>query len=274
VERYRCRPQLLALEDRCLPSLIITTVAGTGTAGFNGDNQPATSAQLNGPVGVAVDAQGNLFIADFDNNRVREVVKATGQIITVAGTGTAGFNGDNQPATSAYLNGPVGVAVDAQGNLFIGEFRNQRIREVVKATGQIITVAGTGTASFNGDNQPANSAQLNRPSGVAVDAQGNLFIADRFNQRVREVVKATGQIITVAGTGTFGFNGDNQLATSAQLLNPLGVAVDAQGNLFIADTANNRVRKVAAPPLPPPPPPPPPAHHINPAIFVRSFHHR
>jgi DNA-binding beta-propeller fold protein YncE len=108
---------------------------------------------------------------------------------------------------------------------------------------------------------------------VAVDAQGNLFIADQGNQRAREVVKATGQIITVAGTGTGGFNGDNQPATSAQLFFPSGVAVDAQGNLFIADEANNRVRKVAAPPLPPPPPPPPPPHHINPAIFVRSFHH-
>ena len=172
---------------------------------------------MNDPSGVAVDASGNLFFADQGNNRVREVVKATGNIITVAGNGTAGYSGDDVPATSAMLNQPNGVAVDASGNVFIADWHNNRIREVVKATGNIITVAGTGTAGFSGDGGPATSAKVNYPGGVAVDASGNLFIADSSNERIREVVKATGVITTVAGNGTVGFGGDGGPPTSAAM---------------------------------------------------------
>ncbi|EFL31779.1 NHL repeat-containing protein [Streptomyces viridochromogenes DSM 40736] len=223
----------------------ITTVAGTGIAGFNGDNQPAVNAQLNSPIGVAVDAGGNLFITDFNNQRVRRVDAATRQITTVAGTGTAGFNGDNQSAVNAQLYGPVGVAADAGGNLFIGDYANHRVRRVDAATRQITTVAGTGIAGFNGDNQPAVNAQLNAPHTVAVDSGGNVFIADTSNHRVRRVDAATRQITTVAGIGTAGFNGDGGPAIGVQLNSPVGVAVDSGGGLFIADASNYRVRKVS-----------------------------
>ena len=271
----------------------IVTAAGNGTAGYSGDNGPATAAELNSPLGVAVDSAGDLFIADTattwsarwsrrpatsspspatappvtaattgpppppswtspcgvavdsagdlfiadtDNNVIREVVKATGDIITVAGNGTAGYSGDNGPATAAELDSPRGVAVDAAGDLFIADYGNNVIREVVKATGDIITVAGNGTAGYSGDNGPATAAELNDPNGVAVDSAGDLFIADSDNNVIREVVKATGDIITVAGNGTAGYSGDNGPATAAELNGPDGVAVDSAGDLFIADT--------------------------------------
>ncbi len=222
----------------------IVTVAGTGSPVYNGDNIPATSANIGRPNGVAVDASGNLFIADTYNNRIREVVKATGNIITIAGTGSIGFSGDGGPATAAKLNYAFAVAVDASGNVYFADQGNNRVREIVKATGTIITVAGTGSASYNGDNIPATSAMLNQPNGVAVDAAGNVYIADWHNSRIREVVKATGTIITVAGTGSPGFSGDNGLATSAMLNYPGGVAVDGSGNIFIADSSNARIREV------------------------------
>jgi len=219
----------------------ITTIAGDGTAGFSGDSGPATSAQLNAPVGVAVDAAGNLFIADKENHRIRKVDTA-GVITTIAGDGTAGFSGDGSAATSAQLNRPYGVAVDAAGNLFIAELNNNRIRKVDTA-GIITTVAGDGTAAYGGDNGAATAAQLFVPLGVAVDAAGNLFIAGTGSQRIRKVDTA-GIITTVAGDGTAGFSGDGSAATSAQLNAPVGVAVDAAGNLFIVDKDNQRIRKV------------------------------
>jgi PKD repeat protein/biopolymer transport protein ExbD len=217
----------------------ITTIAGTGVAGSAGDGGQATSAQLNRPRGIAIDAQGNVYIADENANRVRKL--SGGIISTVAGTGTAGFSGDGGQATSAQLKGPIGVAVDAQGNLYIGDLGNQRVRKV--SGGIISTVAGTGTAGYSGDGGQATSAQINSPYGVAVDAQGNLYIADFGNQRIRKV--SGGIISTVAGTGTAGATGDGGQATSAQLKNPIGVSVDAQGNLYIADLGNYRVRKVS-----------------------------
>ena len=215
---------------------VITTVAGNGTADFGGDNGPATSAQLYNPTGVAMDSTGNLYIADMNNDRIRKV--SGGVITTVAGGGTS--FGDNGPATSAQLNGPADVAVDSAGNLYIADSWNNRIRKVVK--GVIATVAGGGTSL--GDNGPASSAQLNDPSGVAVDSAGNLYIADTGNCLIRKV--ANGVIGTVAGNGTCGFSGDNGPATSAQLNGPSGVAVDSAGNLYIADTSNNRIRKVSS----------------------------
>jgi hypothetical protein len=223
---------------------VISTVAGNGTAGYSGDGGSATSAQLRGPSGMAVDANGDLFIADTGNNVIREVVQATGTIITVAGTGTAGYSGDGGAATSAQLNSPYGVAVDSSGDLFIADAGNNVIREVIPATGIIITVAGTGKAGYSGDGAAATSAQLNSPLGVAVDSSGNLYVADTGNNAIREVVQATGTIITVAGTGTAGYSGDGAAATSAELSGPVSVAVDASGNLFIADAGNNVVREV------------------------------
>jgi len=216
----------------------ITTIAGTGVAGYSGDGGQATSTQLNFPLGVNVDAQGNVFVADTSNNRVRKI--NGGIITTIAGTGTAGFAGDGGQATSAQLNIPGGVAVDAQGNVYIADEDNHRVRKI--SGGIITTVAGNGVAGYSGDGGQATSAQLNFPHGVTVDAQGNVFIVDTSNNRVRKV--SGGIITTVAGNGVAGFSGDGGQATSAQLNFPRQVAVDAQGNLYIADTVNHRVRKV------------------------------
>jgi sugar lactone lactonase YvrE len=226
---------------------IITNFAGTGQGyGFSGDGGPATSAQLSQPMGVAVDAAGNVFIADWGNGTIRKVSPA-GIISTVTGNGTSGFSGDGGPATSAQLSRPAGVAVDAAGNLFIVDSLNQRVRKVSSA-GIITTVAGTATPGFSGDGGPAASAQFNfrigEPNGVAVDAAGSLFISDGYNQRIRKVSSA-GIIATVAGNGTSSFSGDGGSATSAQLT-AVGVAVDAAGNLFIVDAGNQRVRKVSS----------------------------
>jgi uncharacterized protein (TIGR03437 family) len=230
---------------------IITTVAGNGSYGFSGDGGLATSAALGGPGGVAVDGSGNLFIADEGNNRIRKA-SASGIITTVAGTGPSceefepplcgGYSGDGGPATSAGLDGPIGVAVDGSGNLFIADFGNSRIRKV-SASGIITTVAGNGNPSFSGDGGPAASASLSFPEGVTVDAAGNLFIADGGNNRIRKV-SANGMITTVAGNGTLGFSGDGGAATSAELDNPGDVTVDASGNVFIVD--NQRIRKVSS----------------------------
>jgi sugar lactone lactonase YvrE len=195
---------------------VITTVAGDGIQGFSGDNGPATTAQLNIPNAVAVDAAGNLYIADDANNRIRKV--SNGVIVTVAGNGTAGYSGDNGPATSAQLNEPLGIAVDAAGSLYIGDFKNQSIRRV--SGGVITTVAGNGTDGYSGDNGLATSAQLHYPNGVAVDLEGNLYIADVVNDRIRKV--SNGMIATVAGDGTSGLAGDGGPAVSGEFVEPLG----------------------------------------------------
>ncbi|MHC4499218.1 MAG: NHL domain-containing protein, partial [Planctomycetota bacterium] len=219
---------------------IITTAAGT-TAGLSGDNGPATAAQLASPVDAAVDTAGNIYIADYNNDRIRKILAATGIITTVAGT-TSGLSGDSGPATAAQLNNPSGVAVDGAGNVFIADYDNHRIRKVISPTGIITTVAGT-TAGFSGDNGPAGLAQLNRPVRVILDGAGNFYIADQNNHRIRKVIAATGVITTIAGT-TQGFSGDNGLATVAQLSFPSGLAFDNTGDLYIADTGNSRIRKV------------------------------
>jgi sugar lactone lactonase YvrE len=220
---------------------VITTVAGTGYGGYNGDDQSATSAELRGACGVAVDSAGNLHIADLWNNRVRRV-GTDGMITTVAGTGHLGYNGDDQPASSASLTMPCGVAADSVGNLYIADTYCNRIRRVA-TDGMITTVAGTGHGGYNGDHRPATSADLAAPCGVAVDDAGNLYIADASNDRVRRV-GTDGMITTVAGTGHGGYNGDHRPAISAELGAPSGVALDDAGNLYIADTENNRVRRV------------------------------
>lgn len=228
---------------------IVTTIAGTGIAGYSGDGGPATSAQLLDPSAIIVDANGNLYIADASVGVVRKVAAATGIISTYAGSTTATSLGDNGPATGAQLSFPAGLALDSTGNLYIGEYL--RVRKVVANSGSIVTVAGTGNPGYTGDGGPATNATLQGVRGIAIDGAGNLYIADRWNSVVRKVNFATGNITTVAGkgapsyTGPF-FAGDGGLATSAQLDYPLGVAVDTAGNLYISDTGNNAIREVTA----------------------------
>ena len=218
----------------------ISTYAGNGGYGFWGDGGPATAAQLSLPHGVALDSAGNLYIADSNNHRIRKVTPG-GTISTYAGTGTEGFSGDGGPATAAHLDRPDGVALDSAGNLYIADLGNSRIRKVTPG-GTISTYAGNGGYGFWGDGGPATAAQL-RPRGMALDPAGNLYIADFGNSRVRKVTPG-GTISTYAGTGTPGFAGDGGPATAAQLSFPQGVALDSAGNLYIADSNNNRIRKV------------------------------
>jgi sugar lactone lactonase YvrE len=224
----------------------ITTIAGLGSSGYSGDGGQASSAELNQPLGVALDGAGNLYIADADNDVVREINALTGIITTVAGNGFAGFSGDGGPATSAQLFFPFRVAVDGNGNLFITD-SSSAIRRVDAVTGLITTVAGNGTAGFSGDGGSATAAQLAQPRGLALDANGNLFIADTVNMRIRNVAAATGIITTVAGDGQFDGNniGDGGPARNAQLYSPAAVAVDAGGSLYIADSLNHHVRLVS-----------------------------
>ncbi len=223
---------------------LIETIAGGGSA--LGDNGPAASAQLNFPAGAVLDGAGNLYIADASNHRVRRVDTA-GVITTVAGgVGSGGgYSGDGGQAAAAEIHLPQGVALDGAGNLYIADRNNHRVRRVDTA-GVITTVAGTGANSYGGDSGQAAAAQINAPSGVAADASGNLYIADTLNSRIRKVDAATGIISTVAGTGANSYGGDGGAATSAQIQYPYGVAVDGAGNLYIADTFNNRIRKVDA----------------------------
>lgn len=236
---------------------VVTTVAGTGVAGFTGDTRTKTSrgttkviqyvaavsSALNAPCDVAAGPNGNIYIADTANNRVRRV-DAAGNIYTAAGDGTAGFAGDGGPATVARLNQPRGVAVDAAGNLYISDTGNQRVRKVTPG-GVITTLAGTGTAGFNGDGGPAANAQVNRPGDIAADLAGNVYIADTYNSRVRKVA-TSGTIATVAGSGAAGYSGDGGAAVLASLNYPSGVAVDGAGTVYVADSSNHMVRKVDA----------------------------
>jgi trimeric autotransporter adhesin len=220
----------------------ITTLAGTDVWGFSGDGGPAISAKLYAPAEVAVDGRGNVYIATYQDSRVRRV-SADGTISTFAGTGQPGFAGDGGPATSAKLYAPKGVAVDGQGNVYIADTNNFRVRKVSPG-GTITTFAGGGKPGFLGDGGPARLATLRNPFGVAVDGQGNVYIADTDNMRVRKV-SVGGTITTIAGTGVQGSSGDGGPATSALLRFPYGLAVDGQGNVYIADSGNNRVRKVS-----------------------------
>ena len=259
-------------------SYVITTVASTLSVG---DGGPATEAQLLGPAGVAVDAAGNVYIADTGINRVRRVDTA-GTITTIAGDGVSGFSGDGGPASQARVSVPFDVAVDSSGNIYIADTGNQRVRKIdtsgtittiaiisfgisgifvdgagdvyvadrsgnaihkVDTSGTITTIAGVGTRGFSGDGGPATAAQLNLPSGVAVDDVGNVYIADERNDRIRKV-DTSGTITTIAGDGTRGFGGDGGPATGAHLQVPLDVVVDITGNIYIADAANARIRKV------------------------------
>ena len=230
---------------------IITTMVGNGRYGYSGDGGAATAAGLYEPTGVAVDTAGNLYIADQFNNRVRKMDRS-GIITTIAGTSISGYNGDGIAATDAELNTPTDVAVDNFGNIYIVDEVNERIRKVNSA-GIISTVAGNGYGSpgpggFSGDGGLAIDAELYAPFGIAVDVRGNLFIADEGNNRIRKV-NTSGIISTIAGNGygaawSGSYSGDGGPATAAELFDPGGVAVDGSGNIYIADVANRRIRKV------------------------------
>lgn len=256
----------------------LTTFAGTGTAGNTGDGGPATAAELGAPFSVATDAAGDLYIADNQASVIRAVCAAAGKvfgvscaaagdIVTVAGTGTAGDTGDNGQATAAELNGPYAVAVDPGGNLFIADTQNNKVRAVCagasgklfgttcSATGMIFTVTGTGTGGFSGDGGPAASAEVNSPSGLAFDPAGNVYVADTQNNRIRKINATTGIIVTVAGNGSPGSAGDGQAVLAAAIHGPYGLAfyntapggsspLANLGDLVFSDYFNNRVRAV------------------------------
>jgi trimeric autotransporter adhesin len=219
---------------------IISTFAGTGIAGYNGDGGPATSAQVFYPIGMALDPAGEVIFADTGNNRVRKI-DLSGNVSTIAGNGTAGYTGDGGPATQASLDGPNYVTYDAAGNLYISDRYNNVVRKV-DTTGIITTYAGNGTAGFCGDGGPATSACLNAPKGLTTDSSGDLYITDGLNVRIRGV-NAAGTISTIAGNGQKGFSGDGGPATSAAIGNPLDVSYKS-GVLYISNAGQSRVRQV------------------------------
>jgi len=220
---------------------VITALAGNGTRGFSGDGGPAALALVNSPIGIAVSADGSVYFMEQGNHRIRRV-GPNGIIATVAGNGIPGFSGDGGPATQASFNYPHSIAVGPDGSLYIGDFLNHRIRRV-SPNGIIATVAGNGTKGFSGDGGAATSASLNAPVGIAVGADGSLYISDGENNRIRRV-GPDGIIATVAGNGTRGYSGDGGPATSASLNAPVGIAVSTAGNLYIADIGNHRIRRV------------------------------
>ncbi|MBS1690147.1 MAG: hypothetical protein JSS96_15560, partial [Bacteroidetes bacterium] len=234
-----CRPGVQA-------QATINTFAGNGVKGYMGDDSLANKAMLNQPTDVCTDTSGNIYIADQYNNRVRKVDAKTGIITTVAGNGTAGYTGDSALAAFVGLYLPIAIAVDASNNLYISDCLNNRIRKVNLSTGYIVTIAGDSAAGYSGDGGPATKAKLSYPAGIVVDGSGNVYICDFGNAVIRKITAATGIITTVAGNGLSGYAGDGGLAVNAKLLAPSGIAVDASGNIFIADEGNNRIRRVAA----------------------------
>src|SRR6516162_6542266 len=308
IQRILILFSLVSLTSQAFGQTGVSTFAGSGTAGFSGDGGAATSATLNGPTDIAVGKNGDLYIADRNNNRLRKVSAATGVITTAAGTG---FNGEwyleGGPAVSSVLNHPfataadgngnffisdfggystvsftnlyiaetsntsssrihkvnaangninlvhppialtgvLAFALDAQGNLYFSERLGQQIFKVVPQSGALTPIAGTGTAGFSGDGGPATAAKLNNPAHLAFDAAGNLYVADSGNNRIRKIAAGTNIITTVAGSGAAGTGGDGGPAVNAQLNAPEGVAADSAGDVFIADTGNQRIRRVS-----------------------------
>jgi NHL repeat len=263
---------------------IITTIGGTGSVGYSGDGGPASSARFDTPHGIAADPAGNVYVADPPNQRIRRIDAATGIVTTVAGTGSSGFSGDGGPATAARIRYPKGVEIGPDGNLYIADNNNHRVRRVDLSTGIITTVAGTGSRGFSGDGGPATAARLDEPRNITFDAQGRLYIVDQNNRRIRRVhtdgtistfasgftfprdvavdgdgnvyvadenanrvwrVSPSGVLSPFAGTGTSGLSGDGGPANQAQIRRPLGVAFNAATNtVLIADTSNDRIRAV------------------------------
>ena len=222
----------------------ITTVAGTGAIGYSGNGGLATSAEFGFIYGIEVDAAGNLFIADIYNSVIRKVDHTTGIVTNIAGTGSYGYSGDGAAATGADFTYTYDVAVSAAGDLYIADHDNHMIRMVDHATGFVSVVAGTGIGGYSGDGAAATAATLNGPSGVSLNAAGDLYITDNGNNVVRRVDHLTGFISTVAGTGAVGYSGDGAAATAATLSYPMDAIADAAGDLYITDYGNNVVRRV------------------------------
>jgi sugar lactone lactonase YvrE len=208
---------------------IITTIAGGGTSGLR-DGAPAKLAKLNNPTAVAVDKAGNIFIADWGNNRIRKVSADSGIISTIAGNGTAGNGGDQGPASAAFLNSPFGITLDGAGNLYIADAGNNCVRKITSGTGIITTLV----------------SKLNTPTCVALGDSGNLYIADQGNNRILKVNTITEKAIVIAGKGGAGdYSGDDDLATAAELWSPTSLILDSQGNIYFTDRNNNRIRKIS-----------------------------
>ncbi len=225
---------------------IITTIAGTGTGGYSGDNGPATDAELFIPSAVIVDTNGNVYISDAENMVIRKVDGTTNIITTFAGTGVSGSLGDGGPATDAQLNAPAGLCFDKVGNIIFADAHNSKIRKIDISTGIITTIAGTGAFGYTGDNGPATHAILNEPYLVFTDSADNIIFSDGGNNVVRKVDHQTGIIRTIAGNGTAGYAGDNGPAVDAEFYYASGIYIDKQQNIYVADQGNGEVRKIDA----------------------------
>ena len=221
----------------------ITTIAGVGLPRFGGDGGPSVAAGLNEPAALVVQG-ARLYVADQSNNRIRMVDLRTGVITTVAGTGTAAFNGDGRPATEAALAGPSGLTIGTDGRLYIADTFNGRIRAVDPATGIIETVVGDGGEYRYQGEMEAASPSLSRPSGIAVDVEGNVFMTDSDNHLVRRWDRVAGRIDRVAGTGNANYGGDGKTPLEASLNYPFGLVIDQENHLFVADTFNHRIREI------------------------------
>jgi uncharacterized protein (TIGR03437 family) len=235
----------VALPAQVASRYTISTLAGNGTSGSSGDGAPASAAQLATPFGVVVNASGAVLISDQANNKIRQVT-TDGNIGTVAGTGGRSYSGDGAAATNSLMAAPAGVALDNAGAVYFSDSLNDVVRKF-SLSGNIATIAGNfnNGPGFSGDNGAATSASLNTPVGIAVDSTGNIYVADRLNNRIRKI-SATGTITAFAGNGVAGSSGDGGLATAATMRSPAGLAIDSAGTVYIADTGNHRVRKVTS----------------------------
>ena len=223
----------------------IYNFAGTGIAGYHGDGGKADTAELNGPAGLAIDEDNNIYIAEIHNNIIRRIDSKTKIITTIAGCSLRGYDGDGKLALHAKLNGPEGLFVDKHGNIYIADTYNQRIRKVDAQTGIISTIAGNGEAGYNGDGMKAYEAMINCPAGVVVDSRGNVYFNDYKNDRVR-MIDLEGFISTFAGTGRSGYSGDGETADRAQISDVYGLGIDKSDNIYIMDSLNFAVRMVDA----------------------------
>jgi sugar lactone lactonase YvrE len=222
---------------------IVHTFIGTGKPGYSGDAGSSSEALVNGPAGLAIDSNNNVYVVEIINNVVRKIDTKINIVTTVAGCGDKGFSGDGGLAVKAKLNGPEGVFVDLYGNIYIADTWNQRIRKIDFKSGIIKTIAGNGEAGFSGDGGNACNASINRPSGVVVDSIGNVYFNDYSNERIRKI-DINGIISTFAGTGEAGFTGDEGLAYQAKINDVYGLAIDKNDNLYFVDSLNFAIRKI------------------------------
>lgn len=229
-----------------LSTNIITTIAGTGTAGYSGDGGAATAAKMNGPAGLVIDAAGNIFFADNNNFAVREIVAATGKIVAFAGNGNEGYTGDGGQATAATLDFLEGVVFDKAGNLYISDGGNNVVRKVDATTKIITTIAGSGARGFSGDGGPATAAKFRTPRNICVDSSNNIYVTDFYNYRVRKIDATTKIITTIAGTGAPTHTDDEGTPATSANINPTGLASDKAGNVYLCDLASNTIRKITA----------------------------